>query len=55
LPAEHYTPTYNVPNDWLKEVLLLDGFKVLGKEMAEEYDLARLHEAHNLSNLYLWR
>ena len=50
LLAEHYTPTYNVPNDWWKEVLLSEGFKVPGIEMAGEYDLARLHEARILSN-----
>ena len=41
LPAEVYTPAYNVPADLWKEVLLSDGFKVPGTEMALEYDLAR--------------
>jgi hypothetical protein len=27
LPAEHYTPAYNVPNDWWKEVLLSEGLR----------------------------
>lgn len=30
LPAEIYTPTYDVPTDYWKEVLLSNGFKVLG-------------------------
>jgi len=42
LPVENYTPSYNVPGDWWKEVLLSDGFKVPRIEMAEEYDLAQL-------------
>ena len=50
LPTEFYTPTYNVPADWWKEVLLLDGFKVLGIEMASEYELFRLHETYSLQN-----
>jgi len=29
-PAEHYTLAYNVPNDWWKEFLLLEGYKVPG-------------------------
>jgi len=40
--AKHYTPAYNVPNDWWNEVLLLEGFNVPGTEMAKKYDLAQL-------------
>jgi len=39
----------------LTEVLLSEGFKVPRKKMDEEYDLAQLHEAHNLSNPDLQR
>ena len=55
LLAKHYTSAYNVPNDWWKEVLLSEGFKVPGTEMAKEYDLAQLQEAQSLSNLDLQR
>ena len=50
LPAEHYTPTYNVSNDWWKDVLLTKGYMSLGTNMAEEYDLAHLHTDHSRSN-----
>ena len=40
LPVEDYTLAYIVSKDWWEEVLLSDGFKVLGTEMAKEYDLA---------------
>jgi len=40
LPTEHYTPTYNVSNDWWKDVLVKKGYKSLGIEMAKEYDLS---------------
>jgi len=48
LSAENYTPAYNVPTVWWKEVFLLDGFKVLGTEMAKKYDLTQLHETYSL-------
>jgi len=48
LPAENYTPMYNVLADWWKELLLLDGFKVPGTKMVVEYDLAQLHETYSL-------
>ena len=41
--------------DWWKEVLLSNGFKVPGTEMAIEYDLAQLHETYSVQNLDLWR
>jgi len=50
LPAEHYTPAYNVPDDWWKEFLLSKGYKVPRIDMEEEYDLVHLHEGHNRSN-----
>jgi len=53
LPTEHYTPAYNIPSNWWKEVLLSEGYKVEGIDMAKEYDLAQLHEDHNHSNLDL--
>ena len=54
LPLEVYTPAYNVPADWWKEVLLSDGFKIPRTEMTLEYDLDGLHEAHRLQNPDLW-
>ena len=55
LTAEVYTPTCNVPAYWWKEVLLSYRFRVPGTEMALEYNLAGLHEAHSLQNLDLRR
>lgn len=48
LPVEVYTPAYNVPTDWWKEVVLSDGFRVPGIEMALEYDISWLQEAYSL-------
>ena len=57
LPAEHYTPSYNVPDDWWKDFLLSIGYKPLGSYMAEEYDLTQLHVDYIRSNPHLrkWR
>lgn len=50
LPTKHYTLAYVVHNDWWKEFLHIDGYKVPGIEMAAKYDLAQLHADHNSSN-----
>ena len=50
LPNDEYTLAYDIPMDCWKEVVLSDGFKVLGTKMATEYDLAQLHLTYNLQN-----
>ena len=55
LPATQYTPTYNVKPKWWKDVVLIEGYKPLGTEMATEYDLTQLHVDHSQSNLDLRR
>ena len=39
LLAEQYAPAYNVDLDWWKDVVLIEGYKPPGVEMATEYDL----------------
>ena len=51
LPAEQYTPAYNFEPDWWKDVVLTEGYKPPGIEMAVEYDLTELHADHSQSNL----
>lgn len=53
LLAQHYTPAYNVPGNWWKDVLLIEGYKPLRTYMANEYDLTQLHANYNISNLDL--
>jgi len=50
LPAEDYTPAYNVPGDWWKDVLLTEGYKPPRTHMVDEYDLVQLHADYNCSN-----
>ena len=52
---ENYTPSYNVLGNWWKVIILSEGFKVLGIEMDEEYDLAQLQEVKSLHNPNLRR
>ena len=55
LPVEKYTLSYNVEPDWWKDVVLKEGYKPPGTEMAAEYDLTQLHANHNQSNPNLRR
>lgn len=53
--AYQYTPAYNVNSDWWKYILLIDGYKPLGTDMAKIYDLSQLHDDHIQFNLDLQR
>ena len=47
LPAEQYTPAYNIDPYWWKDVVLTEGYKPPGIELVEEYDLTHIHASHN--------
>ena len=55
LPVVQYTTTYNVEPDWWKDVVLTEGYKPPGIEIATKYDLTQLHVDHIQSNSELRR
>jgi hypothetical protein len=50
MPLDQYQPDYKVQGEWSKDIILTRGYKFLGTNMAEAYDIVELHAQHQGSN-----